>query len=130
MRRRGGFARPLPSVGAVSPPDARRDRSPGARAAPGAPTLRFSYHYRLNFQNLYYDVAPDGDVYFADMAFTNKGYDSNLPAEQALQNQRSRAGAYWHSVTQGENQEFILGEVLMPGGATIFRAATGLVGPS
>src|SRR5438105_12371382 len=35
----GGSARPLPSASAVSPPDARRDRSPGARAAPGAPVL-------------------------------------------------------------------------------------------
>src|SRR5205823_8709154 len=37
--RAGGVARPLASAGAMSAPDARRGRSPGARAASGAPIL-------------------------------------------------------------------------------------------
>jgi hypothetical protein len=92
--------------------------------------LRFSYHYRLNNPNWYYDVQPQGEVYFADMAFTNKGYQPGLPALQAWQNQRSRAVRYWESVTLADHPNFILGEVLLPGGATVIGPATSLTGPS
>ena len=63
------------------------------------------------------------------MAFTNRGYEMNLEPERALQNQRSRAGAYWHSVTMEDHPNFILGEVLLSDGATVVEAATGLVPP-
>lgn len=91
--------------------------------------LRFSYHYRLTNTNLYYEVSPSEDHWFADMAYTNRGYECENAPPAALQHQRSRAAIYWQSVTQTDHPNFILREVLMPGGATVVRAATGMVGP-
>jgi hypothetical protein len=92
--------------------------------------LRFSYAYRASETNLYYDVRPDGQVYFADMALVNRGYQLNIDPIPAMQNQRARAARYWQCVTPNDHPNFIIGEALLPGGATVVGAAPGLVPPS
>src|ERR1700726_5034326 len=72
--------------------------------------LRFSYVYRTSVTNLYYDVRPEGEVYFADMAFANRGYQYDGDPEAALQAQRARAAGYWQSVTPNDHPNFIIGE--------------------
>ena len=92
--------------------------------------LRFSYTYRAGLTNLYYDVKPDGAVYFADMALVNRGYQYDGDPLAALQNQRARAERYWQSVTPDDHPNFIIGETLLPGGATVVGTSAGLVPPS
>jgi hypothetical protein len=89
--------------------------------------LRFAFTYRASMDSLFYEVAPLGDLFFADMALVNRGYERNLPPATALDRQHARARAYWSSVTP-DPREVIISEALLVGGATVVRQLT-LHGP-
>jgi hypothetical protein len=82
--------------------------------------LRFAFTYRASMDSLFYEVAPLDDIFFADMALVNRGYERNLPPAMALDRQHARARAYWNSVTP-DPREVIISEALLVGGATIIR---------
>lgn len=82
--------------------------------------LRFAFTYRPSMDNLFYEVAPVGDLVFANMAFVNRGYEPHLPPAMAIDRQYARARAYWNSVTP-DPHDVIISEALLVGGATIVR---------
>jgi hypothetical protein len=82
--------------------------------------LRFAFSYRAPIDNFFYEVTPVGEVVYADMALTNRGYELNLPPAMALDRQHTRARAYWNSVTS-KYRDTVISEALLVGGASVVR---------
>lgn len=82
--------------------------------------LRFAFTYRASTDSLFYEVAPLGELFYADMALVNRGYERSLQPSVALDRQYARARAYWNSVTLAP-RDVIISEALLVGGATVVR---------